>query len=122
MVGHANSAGRSEGVNPRRDVYSVADDIVVGEHNVADVNSDPQPKLRIIQQGGLELASTIDRVSRAVEAGEGTVSDLAKHPAVEFRKKRAEQFAMLRQRADRLRLVAAHDQGIEPAMPVNRSG
>jgi hypothetical protein len=112
MVGHADSAGLSQRVDPRRDVYSVADYIVVGEHYVPDVNPHPQPKLRIIHQSCLELARTIDRVGSAVEAGEGAISDLAKHPAVEFGKERAEQFAMLRQGTDRLRLVATHDQGI----------
>lgn len=92
-------------MDPRRDIHSVSDHIVGGEHNVPDVNSYPQSKLRIIHQGGLELVRTIDGVGGAVEAGKGAVSDLTKHPAVKFRKQRAEQFAMLRQRAYRLRLV-----------------
>ena len=47
-----------------------------------------------------------------MKARQSAVSDLAPHPAVEFRKKQTQQFAMILQCAKGLLFVAPHDRGV----------
>jgi len=96
---NANSARRSQFVNPRRDINAVTQHSVVGEHYVANVNPDPDPQFTVAGERGLDFTCATNRIESAVEARKGTVADLADLPSVETRQDAAQQLAMRRQRA-----------------------
>ena len=106
------AAWRSQLVNARRDIHSVAEHGLVGEDHVADVNPDAQAQLRILHQRCLQLACAIDRIDRAVKARQGAVADLADQSAVEQRQHRAQMLAMLAHCTQTLALVAAHERRV----------
>ncbi len=99
-------------MNPRRDINAVTQHGVIGEHDVANMNPDPDSQFGVAGERGLNLTRAANCIESAVEARKGPVADLADQPSVEMRQDSAQQLAMGRERAHRQLFVAAHERGV----------
>jgi hypothetical protein len=113
---HADAAGLGEGLEARRDVHAVAEDVVALVDDVADVDADAQDDPAVVRDAdvaqrhaALEVDREPHRVDDARELEQQAVAHRLDDAAVVLGDLRVDQLAAVRlERGQRAALVAPH--------------